>query len=68
MARLREAMLDVEIGAGGFEGVTAEEHLGGAHGFDLRRVPSVTGRLGEVRAVVGEHRADLVRDRGSKDG
>ena len=52
MARLRETMLDVEIGAGGLEGVAAEEHLVGAHGFDLGWGPSIAGRpAGSVKCM-----------------
>jgi hypothetical protein len=51
-------MLDVEVGAGEFEGVSAEEHSFCPHLLDVVWGPSLAGRIGEVGAVVGENRRD----------
>lgn len=32
----------------------------GPHGFDILRCPPVAGRIGEMRAVVGQHGMDVV--------
>lgn len=60
MSRLGQAMVDVEIGAGGFEGMAAKEHVLCPHRLDVFGRPAVTGRIGEVRAIVGEHGVHLV--------
>jgi hypothetical protein len=56
-------VLDLEIGAGEFEGMAAERLAGGSHEPDVRGLPAAAGRLGEVRAVVGEDRVDPIGDR-----
>ena len=55
---LAQPMLDVEVGAGEFEGVSAEEHSFCPHLLDVVWGPSLAGRIGEVGAVVGENRRD----------
>ena len=60
MSRLGQAMFDVEIGAGGFEGVAAKEQLVCPHRLDVLGRPAITGRVGEVGAIVGEHGVHLV--------
>jgi hypothetical protein len=64
--RLGQAVLDVEIGAGGLERVAAKEHLLGPHRLDVLGRPAVTGGIGEVRTIVGEHRVDPVGDGGGE--
>jgi putative ABC transport system permease protein len=58
--RLGQPVLHVEIGAGRLEGVAAEGHLRRPHGPDVLGRPAVAGWIGEVSAVVGEHRVDPV--------
>jgi hypothetical protein len=57
MARLGQAVLDVEIGAGRLEGVAAV-----TGGIGEVRAPG----SGPRQAVVGEHGVDLMRNGGSK--
>jgi hypothetical protein len=66
VTRLGETVFYVKVGAGALEGVAAEEDLVGAHLPDLGRCPGFTGRLGEVRAVIGQHCVDLVGNGGGK--
>ena len=63
-------MLDIELRAGEFEGVTAEGLLARQHLLDVFGRPAIPSRLGEVRPIVGEHGVDPVRngfDQGSKE-
>ena len=43
------------------KGVAAERRLLRANLLDVFRRPAITGRIGEVRAIAGEHRVDPVR-------
>jgi hypothetical protein len=52
----------VVLGAGELERVGAEPLLGGEHPLDLVRRPGVAAGLGDMRAVVGENRVNLVRN------
>ncbi len=63
MGGLGQSMLDVEIGAGRFKGMTAEEYALSPHCFDVFGGPAVTRRVGEVGAVVRQHDVDLVGNR-----
>jgi len=63
MPRLCQPMVDVASGAGVFERVRPERLSLRHEVLDLRRAPSRAARIGEVRAVVGQHRMDLVGDR-----
>ena len=68
MPRLGQAVLDVAPGAGKLKRVGAEELLASEHLLDLVGRPGVAAGLGEVRAVVGENRVNLVgngRDQGA---
>lgn len=38
----------------------SKRHLLGPHGLDILGRPTVPNGIGEVRAVVGQHRVDLV--------
>ena len=66
MAWLGQPVLDVEIGAGGLEGVAEEGLFVCLHLPDVLWRPAVPARLGEVRAVVGEHGVDLVGNGGDE--
>jgi hypothetical protein len=66
VTRFGQPMFDVEVGAGRFEGMAAEGQLLRPHLPDVLRRPAIAGRIGEVRAVVGEHRVDLVGHCSSK--
>jgi hypothetical protein len=59
-------MVDVVLGAGEREGMATEERLLGEKLLDLGRRPAVALGIGEVRAVVGEHCVDAVRDSGDQ--
>ncbi len=61
MTRLGEAVLDIEVGAGQFEGMAAERQLLYPHLLDVLGRPAVAGRVGKVRTIVSEHRVDPVR-------
>ena len=50
VTRFGEVVLDVEVGAGRFEGVAPEGQLLRPHFLDVLRRPAVTGRVGEVGA------------------
>jgi hypothetical protein len=63
MVRLCQPVLNLEFGTGELEGVAAEQLAGGSHPPDVRGLPAVAGRLGEVRAA--RHRA---RTDGAFDG
>ena len=63
VVRLREPVLDLEIGAGEFEGMATERLAGVSHAPDVRGLPAAAGRLGEVRAIVGENGVDPIGDR-----
>jgi hypothetical protein len=54
MPRLGDPMLNVELNAGEFEGMTEKRLLAGQYLADVLRAPAVTARLSEVRNVVGE--------------
>lgn len=60
MARLCQAMLNVEIGTYRLEGMTSERHVLGPHGLDVLGCPTVTCRIGEMGAIVGENRMDFI--------
>lgn len=60
MARLCQAMLDVEIGTCCLERMTSERHVLGSHGLDVLGCPTVTCRIGEIGAIVGENRMDFI--------
>ncbi len=62
MARLGEAMVDVVLGAGEFKGVGVEKAPRREFGFDFVGSETVARGFGEMRAVVGEHGVDFVRD------
>src|SRR3546814_19163219 len=64
MTGFGEAVFDVEVGAGGLEGMAAEEDLFGPHLFDLGGRPGLAGRIGEVGAVIGQHGVDRVGNGG----
>lgn len=66
MAGLGQAVLDVEMGTGAFEGVAAEENLVGSHLLDLSRRPGLAGRFGEVCSIIGQHGVDRVGNGGGK--
>ena len=66
--RLGQAVLYVAPGAGKLKRVGAEELLASEHLLDLVGRPGVAAGLGEVRAVIGENRVNLVgngRDQGA---
>ena len=63
MLGLRQPMVDVVAGACELEGVRAESPSLAEHLLDLRRAPSLAGRVGEMNAIVGERRMDLVGNR-----
>ena len=60
MARLGQTMFDVGIGAGGLEGVAAEEHLLGAHRLDLRCAQALPDGSLKCVPLSGEHCVKLV--------
>lgn len=60
MLGLGQAMVDVDDGAGVFEGMCSEGLLAFDHLPDLGRVPGFAPGIGEVGAVVGQHSVDLV--------
>ncbi len=55
-----QAMLDIEAGTGEFEAVRPAELAARNRLFDERRSRSLVAGRGEGRAVVGEHRVNLV--------
>ena len=59
--RSGEAVVDVGLGAGELEGVSAEEFAALESEFDLRSCGTAIAGRGEVDSVVGEHGVDLVR-------
>ena len=66
MLGLGEAMVDVGLGAGIFEGVSAEGLLTCDQLLDLRRRPTHAPGIGEVQTVVGEHGMDFVGNSGDQ--
>lgn len=58
MARLRETVLDVEVGVGALEGVAAEQHLLGPHRSDSHRVQVLPDS--SVQEVAGDPAHDLL--------
>ena len=54
MLGLGEAMVDVVLGAGEFEGMGAEDLVPLEHDLDLGGSPAIAAGLGEVRAIVGQ--------------
>lgn len=66
MSGLCQAMLDIEVGTGHFERMATKQDAIGLHGFDILRCPSVAGRIGEMRVVVGQHGMDAVWNRSGK--
>ena len=63
MARFRQPMIDVQDGARILEGMGTEEFAAAHEFFYLGRGPGRTARIGEMRAVIGQNRVDLVGDR-----
>lgn len=57
MARLCQAMLNVEIGTCRLKGMTSVRHVLGPHGLGC---PTVTCRIGDMGANVGENRMDFI--------
>ena len=57
------SLFNVELGAGELEGVTKERLVTRQHLSAVLRRPSIATRLGEVRAVIGEHGVDPVGNR-----
>ena len=67
MLGLGQAMIDIVLGAGVFEGVRPEELLLSLQGgLDVPRSRARIARRGEVGSVVGEDGMDPVRDRGDQ--
>ena len=62
----RQPMLDVEVGAGVFEGVSPEERVLGPQGLDLFGRPGGALGIREMRAVVGQDRMNLVGNGGGE--
>lgn len=58
-----QAVLDIEIGTGQFKGMAAEQDFFGTHRLDIVWCPAVTGRIGEMRAVIRHYRVDPIRHR-----
>ncbi len=54
MVRLGQAMVNVVLGASQVEGMTTKQRPVGKQSLDVRRRPSASGRVGEMRAVVGK--------------
>lgn len=61
MIEFREAMLDAVLSAGQVEGVGAKQLMRGEHLLNFGDTPA-SPRRGELKAIVGEHRVDRVRD------
>ena len=59
MAWLCQAILDVEIGTCRLEGMASERHVLGPHYLDVFRCTTVTCRIGEMCAIVGENPMDF---------
>lgn len=57
---LGEPVVDVTDGAGMFESMSPEWFSAGDHLLDVCRRPAFAGGIGEVQAIVGENRVDLV--------
>jgi hypothetical protein len=55
-----QPVFDVQVGASRFEGMAAEGEVLRPHLSDVLGRPAIAGRVGEVRAILGEHRVDLV--------
>jgi hypothetical protein len=56
-----EAMVDAVLGAGQVEGMAAKTLVACEHPLNLTDTPA-SARSGEMKAVVGEHGVDPVRD------
>ena len=66
MLGLGQAMIDIVLGAGVFEGVRPDELSSLQGGLDVPRSRARIARRGEVGSVVGEDGMDPVRDRGDQ--
>jgi hypothetical protein len=66
MARFGQAMIDVVLGTGELERMRPEDLAAGHRLFDQRGGRTGVARCGEVSAVVGENRMDLVRHGGDQ--
>jgi hypothetical protein len=66
MFGLGQAMIDIVLGAGEFEGVRPDRFSGVESCLDVRRSRTRVAWRGEVGSVVGEDRMDLVRDGGDQ--
>src|SRR6266481_6530262 len=67
---LGEAVVDVVLGAGEFEGMSAEHLATLDHSLDLGWPPAIAAGIGEVRAVIGQDGVDFVGngfDKGSEE-
>ena len=53
VVRFGQSMVDIVLGARQFEGMAAELFIVCQHSPDVQRRPSIDGRIGEVRSVVG---------------
>jgi hypothetical protein len=60
MLGFRQPMIDFVAGAGEFKSVRAERTPLREHLLDFRGGPGLAARVGEVRAIVGEHCVDSV--------
>ncbi|CAP57828.1 unnamed protein product (plasmid) [Gluconacetobacter diazotrophicus PA1 5] len=63
MSRLCQSMLDIEISTGQFKRVAPEQDTIRPHGLDVFGCPSIAGRIGKMRAVIGQHGMDAVGNR-----
>lgn len=57
---LSEAVLDIKIGAGQFEGMSEERQFLCPHFSDVVRRSAVAGGIGEMRAFIGKHRVNSI--------
>ena len=64
MPRLCWPMFHIQFGAGELEGMAKEALVLRLHLLEIFGHPAITGGIGEVRAIVGEHCVNLIRHGG----